>query len=121
MTLRLLIAAAALAIATSSLAQGDSAERRALKTPLPHYPQKALRERIEGDVQVCYVVDINGHVHRPRIAATSHRWFNRAAIRAARGLRYEPADPGAANSRASLCSTFRFRLNRDDDAAASPG
>ena len=112
---------AAWTLTGSAFAQVEVAERRALKTLLPSYPAKALRERLEGDVQVCYVVDTNGNVHRPRIAATSHRWFNRAAIRAARGFRYEPADPGAANSRANLCSTIRIRLNRDEDAAVKPG
>ena len=109
-------AVAFLAIAASCGAQSTTAQRRAMTTPLPHYPEKALRERLEGDVQVCYVVDINGHIHRPRVQSTSHRWFNRAAIRAARGLRYEPAAPGAANGRTSLCSTFRFRLNRQSEA-----
>lgn len=116
---KLLVGALLLAITAGAAAQMTTAERRALKTPLPHYPQKALRNRLEGDVQVCYVVDVNGHIHRPRVQSTSHRWFNRAAIRAARGLRYEPAPPGAANSRTNLCSTFRFRLNRESDAPAS--
>lgn len=105
-----------LTFAASSAAQNATAERRALTTPLPHYPDKALRERLEGNVQVCYIVDINGHIHRPRVHSTSHRWFNRAAIRAARGLRYEPAPPGAANGRTNLCSTFRFRLNRQNQS-----
>ncbi len=113
----LLLGVVACLFATSALAQGDTAERRALITPVPEYPKRALRERVEGDVQVCYTVDVNGRVHRPRVQTTSHRWFNRAAVRAARGLLYEPANAGAANSTASLCSTFRFRLNRDGTAS----
>ncbi|MEM6640896.1 MAG: TonB family protein [Pseudomonadota bacterium] len=89
-----------------------TAQRRALVTPTPDYPNKAIDRRLEGDVRVCYIVDMHGRIHRPRVEETTDRIFNRAALRAARGLRYEAAEPGATNRRTHLCSTFRFRLNR---------
>lgn len=88
----------------------NTAERRALSSSSPTYPEKARNERREGDVTVCYTITAEGKVRRPYVHASSDRVFNRAAVRAAKEIVYEAAVPGAANMRAPGCSTFRFRL-----------
>lgn len=85
-------------------------ERRPLLTAVPVYPKKARQKRIEGEVVVCYVIDANGRVRSPYVDKSSNRIFNKAALKAIRKTRYEPAAPGAVNARTSSCDTYRFVL-----------
>lgn len=87
-----------------------STERIPLNTVAPVYPAVARRDRVEGDVQVCFNVDRKGHPYRIAVRSSTHRMFEKPSIRAIRASRYvelpqEQEVPGI-----KTCRTFRFRL-----------
>ena len=89
----------------------DSAhERVPLNTVAPAYPSVARRERIEGDVQVCFKVDRAGRPYRIAVRTSTDRVFEKPAIRAIRASRYQPIPEGRPVPAIKTCRTFRFRL-----------
>jgi TonB family protein len=90
--------------------EDDSHERVPLNTVAPVYPAAARRERIEGDVQVCFNVDREGRPYRIAVRTSTNRVFEKPAIRAIRASRYQrlPADQPVPAIK--TCRTFRFRL-----------
>ena len=108
-----LVLAAALASAqddTSVTHLVDRGGRMPLNTVVPVYPEKARRERVEGDVQVCFNVDHEGQTSRVRVRRSTDRIFERPAILAARASTYVPVPRERALSGIKTCRTFRFRL-----------
>jgi TonB family protein len=96
--------------ATASLAGEDSSvqpfdsntDRVPLFTVIPDYPEEARRERIEGEVQVCFDISRKGY---PR----------RIAVRRSR---FAPLEKGRELAAIKACRTFRFRLVRTAKPAA---
>ncbi len=88
----------------------DSGGRMPLNTVVPVYPEKARRERVEGDVQVCFNVDREGRTSRVRVRRSTDRVFERPAILAARASTYMPVPRDRTLSGIKTCRTFRFRL-----------
>ena len=89
----------------------DSGQRRPLHTVVPVYPQLARRERVEGDVQVCFNVDREGKPYRVKVRSSTNRIFEEPALVAARASTFEPLPPGIRLSGIKTCRTFRFRLD----------
>lgn len=85
-------------------------ERVPLNTVAPVYPAVARRERIEGDVQVCFNVDREGRPYRIAVRTSSNRVFEKPAIRAIRASRYQPLPADQPVPSIKTCRTFRFRL-----------
>lgn len=85
-------------------------ERLPLHTVIPDYPKVARRDRIEGEVQVCFEITREGRTRRIAVRKSTHRVFERPAIRAVRASRYEPLPRDAAMSGIKSCRTFRFTL-----------
>ena len=75
-----------------------------------YYPKKARRDRIEGEVQVCFEITRNGRTRRIAVRKSTHRVFEKPAIRAVRASTYEPLPDDAAMSGIKSCRTFRFTL-----------
>lgn len=96
---------------TESVITVDSGERMPVLTVVPVYPKLALRERVEGDVQVCFNIDREGIPHRVRVRSSSNRIFEKPSLLAARASTWEPLLPGKKLSGIKTCRTFRFRLN----------
>ena len=90
--------------------EGDSQDRVPLSTVAPAYPDAARRDRIEGDVQVCFNVDRDGRPYRIAVRSSSNRIFEKPAIRAIRASRYQPLPRGEPVPAIKTCRTFRFRL-----------
>ena len=88
----------------------DGHERIPLNTVAPAYPATARRDRIEGDVQVCFNVDREGRPYRIAVRTSTHRIFEKPAIRAIRASRYQPLKEDQAVPAIKTCRTFRFRL-----------
>jgi protein TonB len=88
----------------------DGSARMPLNTVAPAYPAVARRERIEGDVQVCFNVDRKGRPYRIAVRSSSNRVFEKPSIRAIRASRYQPVPDGEAVPAIKTCRTFRFRL-----------
>jgi TonB family protein len=89
----------------------ETSDRKPSHTVVPVYPERARRERLEGDVQVCFNIDRNGRTHRVRVRKSSHRIFEKPAVLAVRSSRYEALPDAKALSGIKTCRTFRFRLN----------
>lgn len=89
----------------------DSADRRPVQTVVPVYPALARRERVEGEVQVCFNVDREGKPYRVRVRESTNRIFEKPSVLAVRSSRYEPLPPGKKPSGIKTCRTFQFHLS----------
>lgn len=88
----------------------DSSDRKPLQTMVPEYPQRARRERLEGEVQVCFNVDREGRTSRIAVRRSSNRIFEKPAMLAIRASTYQALPKGRKPSGIKTCRTFRFHL-----------
>ena len=79
-------------------------------TLIPEYPKIARRDRIEGEVQVCFEITRDGRTRRIAVRNSTNRVFEKPAIRAVRASSYEPLPPGVKLTGIKACRTFRFSL-----------
>lgn len=109
--LLLLVGAGAAGAQVSELPAGpDDTERVPRYTVVPDYPKVARRDRIEGEVQVCFNITRDGRPRRIAVRRSTHRIFEKPAIRAVRQSKYEPLPDEAELSGIKACRTFRFSL-----------
>ena len=85
-------------------------ERIPSHTVIPEYPKIARRDRIEGEVQVCFNISRNGVTRRIAVRKSTHRLFERPAIRAVRASTYAPVPRDMDVPAIKTCRTFRFTL-----------
>ena len=88
----------------------DSSDRKPLQTMVPTYPERARRQRIEGEVEVCFNVDREGRTSRVAVRHSTHRLFEKPAMLAVRASTYHPLPEGRQPSGIKTCRTFRFHL-----------
>ncbi len=114
----LLIVAGVLCIPLSATAQNveepvvGEVERVPLHTVVPEYPKEARRDRIEGEVEVCFNVDRKGRPMRIGVRRSTHRVFEKASIRAVRASRYIPLKRSEPVPSIKTCRTFNFSLEK---------
>ena len=89
----------------------DTGDRMPLQTVVPVYPERAIADRIEGEVQVCFNVDREGRTSRIAVRRSSNRLFEKPAMLAIRGSTYTPLQEGEEQSGIKTCRTFRFLLD----------
>ncbi len=116
----LLIACAASAVASEPEVKhltDDTGDRVPLETVVPAYPKDARRDRIEGEVQVCFHIDREGKPYRIAVRRSTHRVFEKPARKAVRASTYQPLEKGEKPSGIKTCRTFRFSLEpvKDQD------
>ena len=92
----------------------EDGDRVPTHTVVPVYPREARRDRLEGDVQVCYFVDRKGFPYRVAVRTSTHRVFEKPAIRAIRASTYAPLKEDETSSGIKTCRTFRFRLEPEE-------
>ena len=85
-------------------------DRVPLNTVIPEYPEKARRERIEGEVQVCFDISREGLPRRVAIRRSTHRYFEKPARDAVRRSSWRPRLP-APTSRWSRPSSRPGRIS----------
>jgi len=85
-------------------------ERKPSFTMMPDYPKIARRDRIEGEVQVCFEITRDGRTRRIAVRRSTNRVFEKPAIRAVRASSYVPLSRDAVVSGIKTCRTFRFTL-----------
>ena len=107
----LTIAVLAYADATAPGPRHDAVERQPLQTVVPVYPERALRERLQGEVEVCFHVDREGRTSGIAVRSSSNRIFERPAILAVRASSYMPLAADETLPNIKTCRTFRFRLD----------
>ena len=87
-------------------------ERVPLHTVVPKYPPDARRDRIEGEVEVCFNVDREGRPYRIAVRRSTHRVFEKPSIRAVRASRYKALQRSEPVPAIKTCRTFSFSLQR---------
>lgn len=80
------------------------------QTVVPVYPEKARRDRIEGEVQVCFDVDRSGRTRRVAVRQSTHRIFEKPSIRAVKASTFRPLKDGQELQVIKSCRTFVFSL-----------
>jgi len=114
------------ALTLSNLASGDDAvekfdsdtDRVPLLTTVPDYPEVARRDRIQGEVQVCFNITRDGYPRRIAVRSSSNRLFEKPAMKAVRKSTWMQLDDDEAMSGIKACRTFRFSLvpvEKDED------
>lgn len=96
---------------SASPADGFADDRVPLHTVVPSYPEDARKERVEGEVQVCFNVDRKGKTYRLAVRSSSHRMFERPSLKAVRQSTYQPLAKDAVVPGIKTCRTFRFFLD----------
>lgn len=89
----------------------SSTERTPEVTAFPKYPSIARRDRIEGEATVCFKIDPRGRILKPSISSSTHKIFEKPALRAIKESSFEPLAPGDELSPEKVCRTYRFRLD----------
>lgn len=105
------VLAASAAAATDDVEQVDSStDRVPLHTMIPDYPQVARRDRIEGEVQVCFDITRDGLPQRIAVRKSTNRLFEKPARKAVRDSTWVPLKKGEVDAGIKACRTFRFSL-----------
>ncbi len=116
---RLLVLLAMTVAVTTLLAEGDPvvahvvdriADRVPLQTVAPEYPRKARRDRIEGQVEVCFDIDRKGRPRRIAVRNSSNRAFEKPSIKAVRVSTFRPLNDDEELQSIKSCRTFIFSL-----------
>lgn len=89
---------------------GPSTKRMPLHTVMPDYPKIARRDRIEGEVQVCFDITREGRTRRIAVRKSTNRLFEKSAMRAIRASTYVALPKDAEVPGIKACRTFRFTL-----------
>ena len=111
------------ALTLSNMASGNDAvenfdsdtDRMPLLTSVPDYPEVARRDRIQGEVQVCFNITRDGYPRRIAVRSSTNRVFEKPAMKAVRKSTWVRLDDDEVMSGIKACRTFRFTLVSVDD------
>ena len=101
---------ASVTAASAQVLETTTTDRMPLNTVVPVYPEEARRERIEGEVQVCFEITRDGRTRRIAVRKSTHRIFEKPARRAVKESTYAPLPDDAELAVIKVCRTFRFSL-----------
>lgn len=100
----------------------SSADRVPQLTVAPKYPRKARRDRIEGEVQVCFEIDREGQTKRISVRNSTNRVFEKPSINAVRASSFRPLREDETVPAIKYCRTFIFALEpRENEEAGRAG
>jgi protein TonB len=94
--------------AAFSLAEIDQ-KPRALFQTAPSYPSELRTRKIEGVVQVLFVVDQQGKVVNARAEQSTHEAFTKPALDAVRRWKFEPGVKGGQKVQCKMRVPIRFQ------------
>jgi serine/threonine-protein kinase len=101
---------------TPKITEGDLVERgpdvvdpKCIDCPGVPYPETARRERLEGSVQVTFLVDENGTVQDIIVEASGGEVFDREVFETLQSWRLEPATKNGVRVKVRLQRRFTFR------------
>lgn len=99
------------ASAQDAVEQVDSStDRVPQNTVVPGYPDVARRDRIEGEVEVCFDIARDGRPQRIAVRRSTNRLFEKPARKAVRNSTWVPLKKDEQDSGVKACRTFRFSL-----------
>jgi TonB family protein len=90
------------------LSSDSQPQRTPAVTAVPEYPDDAQRDRAEGETTVCFDVDSRGRVVRPSVSSSTHRSFERPAIKAIRASTFAPISKDRIRSGSEMCRVYLF-------------
>jgi TonB family protein len=96
----------------------SSTDRIPAYTVAPEYPRKARRDRVEGEVQVCFEVTREGQTRRISVRNSSHRAFEKPSIKAVRASSFRPIGKDEPLAAIKSCRTFVFSLEPAEEDAS---
>jgi len=79
-------------------------------TVVPKYPRKSRRDRVEGEVEVCFEIDRQGRPRRIAVRNSTNRAFERASLKAVRESSFRPLPDDQELQSIKSCRTFIFSL-----------
>jgi TonB family protein len=88
----------------------SSTDRIPSHTVAPEYPRKARRDRVEGEVRVCFDVNREGRTRRISVRTSTHRAFEKPSIKAVRASKFRPVGKDEPLQVMKSCRTFIFSL-----------
>jgi len=97
-----------------------STDRIPVHTVAPEYPHKARRDRVEGQVQVCFEVTREGQTRRIAVRNSTHRAFEKPSIKAVRASSFRPIGKDEPLAAIKTCRTFIFSLEPVEDNDVKP-
>ena len=106
----LLLVAIVLPAAATEVFETATTDRKPAHTVVPDYPEIARRDRIEGEVQVCFEITREGRTRRVAVRRSTHRIFEKPSRRAVKQSTYVPLPKDAEVPVIKACRTFRFSL-----------
>ena len=110
-SLALLLLVADPASPADGVSRTDSGtDRVPLHTVIPDYPRTARRDRIEGEVQVCFNITRSGYPTRIAVRRSTHRIFEKPSRKAVRKSTWLPIGEDESVTGIKACRTFRFNL-----------
>lgn len=109
-----LIACFGLPAAAGEVIETATTDRKPAHTVVPEFPELARRDRIEGEVQVCFEITREGRTRRVAVRNSTHRIFEKPARRAVRQSTYVQLPKDADVPTIKACRTFRFSLQPVD-------
>jgi TonB family protein len=84
--------------------------RMPLQTVAPEYPHKARRDRVEGQVKVCFEIDRKGRTRRIAVRSSTNRAFEKPSIKAVRASTFRPLKDDEELPLIKSCRRFIFSL-----------
>jgi len=78
----------------------------------PVYPPELKRNRVQGTVNVVFIVDENGNVKRPQIEKSTNREFNENAVKAVRQWKFEAGEKDGKKVKTRVRLPLSFTLRR---------
>ena len=84
--------------------------RMPVQTVAPEYPHKARRDRVEGQVEVCFEIDRKGRPRRIAVRNSTNRAFEKPSLKAVRASSFRPLKEGEKLQSIKSCRTFIFSL-----------
>lgn len=81
-----------------------------LQTVAPEYPHKARRDRVEGQVEVCFEIDRKGRTRRVAVRNSTNRAFEKPSIKAVRASTFRPLKDDEELPLIKSCRRFIFSL-----------
>ena len=94
----------------------SSTDRIPSHTVAPEYPRKARRDRVEGEVRVCFEVNREGRTRRIAVRTSTHRDFEKPSIKAVKASRFRPIGKDDPLPTIKFCRTFIFSLEPAEPA-----
>lgn len=83
---------------------------RVVSQPAPAFPRELFQRRVEGEVTVEFLVDVDGRPRLPRVLRTSDPKFGYAAVHAVSRWRFDPPMCKGRPAVLRVIAPFSFRL-----------